>query len=136
MAKQKDHHYVARGYLRGFGNGTGKGAFVWIHERGAKTAYRKGIRNVAYKKHYYAFAEAAGELNIEAEKVLGQVESDALNVIRPMLQNDKSQPDRLGRQRVALFVALQEARIPWARSLSGIRSLQPRINNLQTRDGS
>ena len=24
----------------------------------------------------------------------------------------------------------------WARSLSGIRSLQPRINNLQTRDGS
>jgi hypothetical protein len=112
MNRPKGQHFVAQSYLRGFANGAGNDARVYVYERGRDDPYRQHPKKVARQTNYYSFRQPDGTLNDSAEDLLGWFESDSLPVLRS-LANGSFQNTWAERERLGLFIALQELRVPW-----------------------
>jgi hypothetical protein len=87
---------------------------VYVYERGRDDPYRQHPKKVARQTNYYSFRQPDGTLNDSAEDLLGRVESDALPVLRS-LAGGRFQNTWAERERLGLFIALQELRVPWTR---------------------
>src|SRR5438034_3167821 len=114
MKRPKSHHFVTESYLRGFASGSGKKTHLYVYERGKAVPYKQNPKKVAKRSNYYSVQNPDGTFNDSLEHFLGAIESEVI----PTLRRLSSQDFQLGwedRLNIAIFVALQEFRVPRTR---------------------
>jgi hypothetical protein len=87
---------------------------LYVYERNRTEPFQQNPLQAARQGNYYSFQNTNGTPDDSVESLLGLVETDAVPIIREMASQD-AQLTWEQRARVALFIALQELRVPWAR---------------------
>src|SRR5215218_5726289 len=107
MASQR-HHAVPRFYLKRFASDDG---FIWLHDIKAQTAVRVTPSNAIVEKFLYSPEAGDNPKDDTFEQFLAQhVESPAAPALQRLANGDSISSD--DRQRIAVFLAFQEFRIP------------------------
>ncbi len=112
--RPKVQHYLSQAYLRGFATGSGRKAMLYVYERNRPEPFRQKPQRAARETNYYSFQKPDGSTDDSVESLLGLIENEAIPVLRKMA-SQATQLSWEGRDRVALFVAFQELRVPWTR---------------------
>lgn len=112
--RPKVQHYVTSSYLKGFTTGAGRRAMLYVHERNRVKPFRQKPKKAARQSNYYSFMKPDGTVEDGVEQLLGLVESEAIPILRKIASNNV-QLNWDDRERLALFIAFQELRVPWAR---------------------
>jgi len=107
------HHYVTKAYLEGFVDPNER--LLFFYGRKKTKAYSAAPKDVAVKQDYYSFRRKDGTLDFTLETQIDQqIEAPAIPVIR-MLSEGKTNLDKSKRLCLAMFIALQNVRIPYER---------------------
>lgn len=107
------HHFVTRAYLEGM-LAVGE-TRLWVYERNKDRVFRNIPYNLASKKSYYTAVGKDGVETDKVEKMLGKVvEGPGIAILRHIVKEMK-QLDWEQRFRVAMFIAVQEMRVPHMR---------------------
>lgn len=112
--RPKVQHYLSQAYLRGFGTGSGRKAMLYVYERNRPEPFRQKPQGAARETNFYSFQRPDGTTDDSVESLLGLVENEAIPILRKMASQE-TQLSWEERDRVALFIAFQELRVPWTR---------------------
>jgi hypothetical protein len=125
MARPKQQHYVTKAYLEGF-LGVSDEHLV-CYGRGNRGPFRKAPRELASQRDYYALRKKDGTWDDSIENLLGEtVESPGLPLIRKLAAG-KTRLSGDERQKIAVFIAVQEMRTPAARER--VRAMSKMVND-------
>jgi hypothetical protein len=113
MSKQKprDHHYVPRGYLRGFTEVPNR---LHIYDKDAKRIRQASTKGIAYSRDYYTVDTVDEKDSSEVEENLGRIESVVIPILSEIVtEKDLSNPKRAD---LAIYIAVQYGRTPVAKA--------------------
>ncbi|QLQ17962.1 MAG: DUF4238 domain-containing protein [Exiguobacterium profundum] len=82
MKEPVNHHFVPQGYLRGFADGTGSKARVWVADRTKADPFPTNIRNVAAQRDFNRINPIPGGDPYALEKAMGQLEGQVAPALR------------------------------------------------------
>lgn len=103
----KLHHYVPRGYLRGFA--TEKERITVLPLDSGRQPYTPSVKNVAAQTHFYRVEELDEPGSFET--ALSSIEGEGLAIIRRVIQGEFPLPE-VDRWKLSYYAALQHVRGP------------------------
>lgn len=113
--RPKVQHYVTASYLHKFTTGAGRKAMLYVYERNKSNPFRQKPEQAARATNCYSVKREDGTWDDSIENLLGDVESTAVPLIERLSAHDFS-PSWNDRVSIAIFIAFQEFRVPWARA--------------------
>lgn len=113
--RPKVQHYVTASYLRKFATGAGRKAMLYVYERDKSEPFRQKPEQTARATNYYSIKKGNGTWDDSIENLLGDVESTAVPLVDKLSSSEFS-PSWNDRINIAIFIAFQEFRVPWARA--------------------
>lgn len=75
MAEKANHHYIPQFYLRGFSNGVGRKAKVFVFDSSTNKSFETLVRNVGSKRHFNKVEYVNADTNAIEDSLSG-LESD------------------------------------------------------------
>jgi hypothetical protein len=113
VARPKQQHYVTKAYLQGFLCPSEQ--HLVCYGRGGKGPFKSSPEDLACQRNYYALRKEDGTWDDSIEKLIAStVEDPGLPVIQK-LASGKTRLSWQERNRIALLIAFQETRTPFAR---------------------
>jgi hypothetical protein len=113
VARPKQHHFVTRAYLEGFLKSQTQ--HLVCYGRNNRGPFRRSPSDLACRRNYYALKKEDGTWDDSIEKLIDStVESPGLPVIQKLALG-RTRITWQDRDSLALFIAFQELRTPFAR---------------------
>jgi hypothetical protein len=116
MTEPREHHYVPKLLLREFGHGMSR-QWLWVYDKHSDKVFRGSVKKSARRRDYYESARADGQTDMMIERVLGILEDDAAPALARLraVKPGQVELDPSDRHKVAVFMAVQHARVPSVR---------------------
>jgi hypothetical protein len=113
-SRNVQQHFVPAAYLVGFTPENTRDSKLFVYERNNDKVFRSIPDEAAKRRNYYSIPQE-DRFNDIADTMLTSMEGQAIPVLRKLLANDYK-VSRFERALLALFIAFQEFRTPWARA--------------------
>ncbi len=110
MSDPRHHHFVPQFYLRGFADGVGRKARIYVVDLKRQTSFRTVVRNVAGRRDFNRI-EADGADPNALERAYSDLEGAAAQAIR-RVEEARSIADPTDRNVILNLIALLAARNP------------------------
>ncbi len=96
MPGSTNHHFVSQVYLRGFAEGEGRQAQIFVVDRVEQRSFTTGVRNVGARRHFNLIETDAFDPNA-LEEAYGEFEGQVATSLRRMKENQSfdCEEDRL-----------------------------------------
>lgn len=119
MSEPHDHHYVPQMLLREFAHGSAR-QWLWVYDKRIDRIFRGTVKKSAQRLDYYTLDRRAGSPDVELERVFGLLETDAAPALARLraAQFGLNELHPLDRFKIAVFMAVQHARVPAVRDLA------------------
>jgi hypothetical protein len=103
LGNYKNQHTITKAYLRGFASEATPNT-LWRYDKVDGQARKKNVEKATVKFHAYSFREPDGRWNHDVERILGEIETQALPLL-PKLQSGESLND-VEKSRLGTFIAV------------------------------
>jgi hypothetical protein len=110
-SKPRENHYIPQGYMRGFAETKNQ---LHVLDKTKNSIRPTSPKGVGYLRDFYTSDTIDEKDSAEVEKTLGKIETTCLPILRKISSaNDLTNPERAD---LAIYIALQYGRTPFARS--------------------
>ena len=140
MANHGNQHYLARSYLKGFGDRNYKNEAIWQYRKSTNEIRLKGIGKVARGRHIYSIKDSSGGFDPTLEQAFGGIETwwpSLLKKIRSNFEavdgiNEPLRVTEYDRVKILQYMLIHFLRVPkymkWMRR--HVEEHHPRRNHL------